>query len=1019
MMSPWCPPSRRISCTQPQAGGIYLQNRGAFGNLHQTGVSVVIRTAAIISHRDAILHNFGKPRLWLGQLRRMEPRYIDVKNYKEWNFDLKVNFKGLFKAIAKGFAAKVLVDPKTAIAAGSDAFDAINITLDHGVSFRAYHLIFRAMQRALNYLVHSPEHTPAIADAMPPERFKIYEAVSFQTMVDDMQALFDAAEAKEFKIQASFFRNPEQLGIVDDVRELFEAWLQKLELSPIQAGHIGGRLGTVFVRMLNEVWDENPTDYIKIREEFQDVFPETHLHERNKYNLKLKEEWERPIFDETFGLAKIYIPLRAAYPQKRKKEDSERKKVLQVVDAESHIKAWISNVHSEYKILVLRGGPGSGKSSLMKKLVFDLAQENRQPVFFIELQHFQLDSSVETAIESYFERTFSEKIFSKAAKGNTKHPILVFDGLDELSRADKSGLEVAKMLVEDLVKLTDRLQRDEWNPRIIITGRDLLLQPFERSFEKEGQVLELLPYRRKYDTQDVEYRGYEKLLEASQLETWWEKYLALKPGAPSVPQFLNQKNFIDLVDQPLLNFLLALTYLRGEADFGENANINNVYYDLMARVLDRPWGKHTHLKWSIEEFMEVMEEVATSAWHTHGDVRITTMSKVRAHCERNPEVHARILALESNPDAGYMRLMAAFYFRQDGHEVHDKTFEFTHKTFGEYLVARRIVTLVKHIIHGLANPKYYSMEQAKQDWLAVCGVEELTEYIWPFLERQVALEYKDKKEESAKIQKTLADLFSEFINQGFEPNKELKTNLDIFRASRNAESTLLLTISAFARVSGIRTKIKWRDSKNPKTVLSRLFLGSFGVIGEALFAIDFPEKSQMFWMGLVEVDIRTANLVGANLFRANLEKSLLSEINLSYANLGFANLNWANLNRANLRGAYLEGANLEGADLQGANLQGADLRKANLQGADLRKANLQGADLRKANLSNAHIEAANLCKADLRLTNLNFVYLKGANLQGSQLYPFFIDNDLLEGVNAYDNIINKGALNVPKPEGMK
>ncbi len=961
----------------------------------------------------------------------MEPRSIGVKSYKEWNFDLKVNFKGLFKAVAQAFASKILVDPKIGIKAATDGLDAVQISIDHGVSYRAYHLIFSAIQRAMLYLVESPDHTPAIADAIPHERFPTYDATVFQAMVDDMQALFDNTDLKEFKIYETFFQHPEQLTILVEVRVLFEDWLQRVGLTNVQASHIGGRLATVFVRMLNEVWREKPADYVKIREKFEDVFPESHLHERTMYNLKLKEEWERPVFDETFGLDKIYIPLRAGYFLKKKKGEEGRSKKFQVVDAESQIKAWVYGDQPEYKMLVLKGGPGSGKSSLMKKLAYDLSLNNRFPVFFIELQHFQLDTNVEAATEAHFIRTFSEKVFSKNAVGSAKHPILIFDGLDELSNSDKTGLEIAKMLVDELVKLTDRLTLDGWEPRVIITGRDLLIQAYERNFNEEGQVLEMLPYRLKTRSSEIEYSGEKKLLQAPQLEQWWKTYLELKNVSSAIPEFLSQDAFSDLVDQPLLNFLLALTYLRAQTDFGKNANINNVYYDLMVRVLDRPWGKHKHLKWTIEEFLEVMEEVATSAWHTSGDVRTTTMSRVRKHCERNKEVHARILALESNPDSSYIRLMAAFYFRQEGNAVLDKTFEFTHKSFGEYLVARRIVTLVRRIQKGISNPEFYSTSQAMQDWLAICGEVGITEYIWPFLMRQITLEYKALPGEALKIQAILANLFSTIVNDGIELkmlNEE--TNLGSIRVCRNAESALLLTISAFSKVSGKKSDLKWKHADHLRDFFLHLMMGG-EVFKKGLAGVLFPERAD-----LARMDLNGANLEEANLCQCNLSIANLGGVEMSGADMRGADLHGADMLRAQLRSARLNSANMRRSCLSGANLSGADLSRADLVGADLQGADISGADMRRSILRGANMCSTCLRGTDLRDADLRRADLQGADLQGADLsnavltcadfsdtnfFPIRIKagSELIGARDAYDYLISRGARNVPKPKGMK
>ena len=53
---------------------------------------------------------------------------------------------------------------------------------------------------------------------------------------------------------------------------------------------------------------------------------------------------------------------------------------------------------------------------------------------------------------------------------------------------------------------------------------------------------------------------------------------------------------------------------------------------------------------------------------------------------------------KSGAESGVTRLLTAFYFKQTGFEESgDRAFEFTHKSFGEYLVARRFVRFVSKV----------------------------------------------------------------------------------------------------------------------------------------------------------------------------------------------------------------------------------------------------------------------------------------------------------------------------------
>jgi hypothetical protein len=97
--------------------------------------------------------------------------------------------------------------------------------------------------------------------------------------------------------------------------------------------------------------------------------------------------------------------------------------------------------------------------------------------------------------------------------------------------------------------------------------------------------------------------------------------------------------------------------------------------------------------------------------------------------------------------------------------------------------------------------------------------------------------------------------------------------------------------------------------------------------------------------GTSDINLSGANLSGANLSGANLSGANLSGANLDYADLSNANLTFSNLSKTSLR------SNLSMSDLSGANLEGAELFGANLAGANLSNANLSGTKLSNAILS--------------------------------------------------------------------
>jgi len=156
-------------------------------------------------------------------------------------------------------------------------------------------------------------------------------------------------------------------------------------------------------------------------------------------------------------------------------------------------------------------------------------------------------------------------------------------------------------------------------------------------------------------------------------------------------------------------------------------------------------------------------------------------------------------------------------------------------------------------------------------------------------------------------------------------------------------------------------------------------------------------------VGLVDVNLRKADLTMTDLHGANLTGALLMEANLSSAILRGAKLGWhqqgtaehyfiarTNLQKAVLRNTDLTGADLDLCYLGDADLSDADLSDANLSGADLHGAKLNrtkliGANLTTANLSRGHLRHAVLWKAILTSTNLKETDLKDASLAGADL----------------------------------
>jgi uncharacterized protein YjbI with pentapeptide repeats len=516
-----------------------------------------------------------------------------------------------------------------------------------------------------------------------------------------------------------------------------------------------------------------------------------------------------------------------------------------------------------------------------------------------------------------------------------------------------------------------------------------------------------------------------KLLEIDQRQTWWENYgRASALGYTQLPTELDNGNLREITAQPLLNYLVAISYESKEVDFTENSNINEIYAHLLTKVYQRVWAKKNHNPHiqGIEEkdFIRILEGIAIAAWHG-GDVRITTVADIEKYCDVNI-IDRIVKTFKQDKRASFTRLLTAFYFRQHGVKNQEETFEFTHKSFGEYLAAKGIVRQL-NLIHRQLKQKQedtdygWDEKQALENWAKVCGLTAIDEYIFEFIVNEIRWQQDKYNIDVSAWQQTLCNLISYMLKHGMPMERlGIGTFQEANRQARNAEEALLVVLNACARVTKEVSQIKWHSSviedtdegekeyftdfgnwisrlRGQRVNYNRVFclncLSYLDLQNCILTAQDFfganLQWANLQWANLQWANLQWANLQWANLQWANLESAKLESANLESAKLEFAKLKSAKLEFAKLESAKLEFANLQSAKLEFAKLKSANLQSANLQWANLQSANLQSAKLKSANLQLANLESANLESANLQLANLESANLQLANLESANL----------------------------------
>jgi uncharacterized protein YjbI with pentapeptide repeats len=877
--------------------------------------------------------------------------------------------------------------------------------------------------------------------------------------------LITFSSGKELTIYPGFFDNPIEALIIksketpvapdketyflEAVKIPFAKWLETFGLNQAQVKVISDRLPTQFVYALHQEWNNNSDKYITLEEKLNSPFSQVAEQERKKelqwrlYSAWLQNQVNQRIFDEAFTLRDVYVPLRAYYEREIKEQndnESERQTTKNkqykqiVVELESELTDWLNTADPNDAIRVISGGPGSGKSSFTRWFASELVKEKRKhniQVLFIPLHLFDLQADLVEEISNFIESTHRIPLPPNPLKrdNSVSRLLIIFDGLDELSMRSKIDKDIAQEFVSVVQKQVEKFNdSDNCKLQVLISGRELVVQQAHSSVLRQSQqILHILPYF-VTEYQRKNYIDEQKLLNKDQRNLWWQKYAkAIGKNFDNLPSDLESEDFTEITSQPLQSYLVASVFVDGNLQSEQSSNLSYIYGQLLKGVYQRGWeNKKQHAAVeehdieNLEDFARILEEIAIACWH--GDGRTTTVKKIEEKCANNRHLKQLFQEYKQVAEKGVTRLLTAFYFRKGEVKDDENTFEFTHKSFGEYLTARRIVRGVKTIYENLEDRKNdsdkgWDEKDALKAWAKLCGPTVMDDYIFKFVLGEMRLK---NKAEVGKWQQTLCHLISIMLRDGM-PMEELK--LDNFkeqnRQARNAEEALLAVLNACARVTEEISQIKWHDSvKKTSGEKETEYFKDFGVWISRLHGqrVDYYEQvfclkclsfldlqncilihKDFYKADLSGADLSGAVLSGALLSRADLSGAvlsgaLLSRADLSRADLSRADLSWADLSRADLSRADLREADLREADLRGADLRGADLRGADLRGsstkpflfsrleADFREADLSGADLSGADLSRADLSGADLSRADLRWTKR-----EGANFAGTIL----------------------------------
>lgn len=812
--------------------------------------------------------------------------------------------------------------------------------------------------------------------------FELLNEENVENVVFDVfeEKITDLLSSSDLELNSDFFDKPQESKFIENVKSIFKEFLETLTSNEADINNILNRFPRYYVNELSKEWNRDKGKYIKILSATEPTPFENAQKIENAwflYNEYLRMQVEKPMFDETFSTKDIYVGLRAYYVDKKDNDldglKSEKIEKRVIVYVEDEVNSWIKSSDNKDDLKIISGGPGFGKSTTLKILASRLTYENDYKVLYIPLHLYNLSDDFQTSVTNFLKH---DPYLKAVNLFEEEKLLLIFDGLDELAMRGKTLEVAAKDFLSDLKRELQTVNRDKIKIKAILSGRDIIIQNNASEFRKEKEVLNLLPFYVKAEKEKnldgVKYSDSHKLLSLDQRHIWWKKFGKLKNNDYNgMPEQLKKESLEEITSFPLLNYLLALSYERKVINFDENVNINSVYSDLLKAVYDRNWSQGIHKTVEAveyKEFIGVFEEIALSVWKDNG--RKTSLKDLKKQCRFNKALDKFLC----DGGKGLISLLVAFYFRKAGNnDDGDDVFEFTHKTFGEFLTAKRIVRELEKFSKQLRGyDEDPDMGKSPKDlsisWLELFSCKELDPSILSFISNEFDMKYRDNIDDLKSIQESVIEIFNHVLKHGFdiETRKFNEGHSQVV----NSEKSFFYLLGTIARLTKEVSRPAWVDGTQFGAIHARM-------IGQRK-GPNAPINRYLCYL-----DISGVTLDMRDFYRADL----------SYSNLSNCHFNYTIFNDAELIGT-----NLENTRFLSTPLEDTYFEKVQLSYSRFVEINFRGTKFINSDLSNIIFEASTIKRVVLDNLNLQNGKLEHLNIETSSIVDCDFSGAILANV---------------------
>lgn len=848
---------------------------------------------------------------------------------------IRVEWGSLLFNMAEFVGQSLLVAPT---AGGSvpdmlaSAFSALkSVSMTDPVETRALGLFALALGGAVDSL------TPQLGENASNDLNKLAKDVS--------RKLLQEVTSDRHLMDMEFFRSPSTNSLYMAVRGDISGLVAKAR-GQKNTAELQAKLDSAFAYSIFQGWRLRPDYFGSITSYL--LNPGSELAQMQidwaEYRAQLIESFKvKPLFgqmDQKASLSDIYVKLPGTFRTKYADGRATETKV----DLHDDIGAWIEEDNSADSVRLIFGGPGSGKSSFAKALAASLAERADKRPILVELQHANALGDLRQAIEQRL--VVDQEVFAVdplSERDDNRRLVLIFDGLDELVvPGSAAASRVADGFVVSLKALLRNLNSaGKCRAKVVVTGRTAIMQSFARSLEiGDRAALEVQGFVQQDETGLTDLRPQ-----------WWAKFAMAYRHDPEVPPALKVPELKEVTSEPLLCFLLALSgYLTGAWEEAAD-NTNRIYDKLVGEVWERRWGERAlgesgrvgpslslHSKIDFDLLMETM---ALAAWWG-GESRIATKSSFDAALVATGagDVWSKFIADEGDDLAN---LALTFYFRRA--DIDSQGFEFTHKTFGEYLVARFLMKQATGKVAVPLRSRDIDKAEASERWCryAIQGAPNFG--IAPFLQNEARLVPLEIILLSIQeLQGWLAHVVRSGLPVHRRSGEEFRV-LEYKNSCGHANIVACLAALSRAKDQAERNIIAWNievfhdeDASESCRIVRRVSEIDRSTVGVDFYRFKFGAST---------------GGVAVNMFvpEAYFEYTDWGHMTIANGYFGASNFEGAKFLNAYVLDVGFDGCNMVDADLTGADFSGSSFR-----GADLRNARLDDASLMDVNLEDAEMD---------------------------------------------------------------